>query len=153
MDAHLSSLVAKLRAAIASGPPLRLVVLFGSQATGKAAKGSDVDIGILPADRGLPIGDELAFASTLSAATGTEVDVVRLDGAPPLLAREIAQVGVCVFEASPGAFAAWRAAAISEWIDFDEMIAPHRARFLERLAGRGSPATSSRPMQPGGGRR
>jgi hypothetical protein len=87
----------------------------------------------------MSIGEELAFASALSAVTGTEVDLVRLDGAPPLLGREIARVGVCVFEAEAGAFAAWRAAAISEWIDFDEMIAPHRARFLERLASKGRP--------------
>ena len=133
------SLLAKLRAAVASGPRLHLAVLFGSQATGKASPGSDVDLGILPFDAGMSIGDELAFASALSAVTGTEVDLVRLDGTPPLLGREIARVGVCVLEAAPGAFAAWRAAAISEWIDFDEIIAPHRARFLERLAGTGRP--------------
>ena len=152
VNAHEPSLLEKLRAAVAGGPPLRLAVLFGSRATGKAAAGSDVDIGILPADERMPIGEELAFASALSAVTGTEVDLVRLDHAPPLLGCEIARAGVCVFEAVPGAFAAWRAAAMSEWIDFDEMIAPHRERFLRRLAGRASSAPPSGPSLPRGGR-
>lgn len=133
MDAATLSLIAKVRAAVASGPPARLVVLFGSRATGKAVAGSDIDIGIVPADAQMSIGEELGFASALSAVTGTEVDLVRLDHAAPLLGREVALSGVCLLEEHPGVFAAWRAAAMSEWIDFDEMIAPHRERFLQRL--------------------
>lgn len=98
--------------------------------------GSDVDLGILPIEPQLPIAEELAFATEVSAATGTEVDLVRLDHADPLLGREIARCGVCVFEAQPGAFVAWRAFAVSQWIEFDEIIAPHRERFLRRLASR-----------------
>lgn len=59
--------------------------MFGSQARGTAALGSDVDVGIVPTDRPLMVAEELAFASALSAVTGTEVDLVRLDprlGAP-----------------------------------------------------------------------
>lgn len=133
MDAATLSLIAKVRAAVASGPPARLVVLFGSRATGKAVAGSDIDIGIVPANAQMSIGEELAFASALSAVTGTEVDLVRLDHAAPLLGREVALSGVCLLEEHPGVFAAWRATAMSEWIDFDEMIAPHRERFLQRL--------------------
>jgi predicted nucleotidyltransferase len=36
----------RLRAALAGGPPLRLAVLFGSRATGRARAGSDFDVGI-----------------------------------------------------------------------------------------------------------
>jgi predicted nucleotidyltransferase len=83
VNADAPSLLEKLRAAVASGPPLRIAVLFGSQATGKALAGSDVDVGILPLDPAMSMGEELAFASALSAVTGTEVDLVRLDDAPP----------------------------------------------------------------------
>lgn len=144
------SLLAKLRGAVARGPAVRLAVLFGSQATGKAVTHSDVDVGFAPVDGQLPMAEELAFASALSAVTGTEVDLVRLDHAPPILGLEIARSGVCVYEAEPGAFAAWRAAAMSRWIDFDEMIAPHRERFLQRLARRAAPRSL---RSPAGGER
>ncbi len=71
----------RIRAVLAAGPQLRLAVLFGSQASGTGREGSDVDIGIVPVDSNLTLRDELLLASSLSAITGTEVDVVRLDGA------------------------------------------------------------------------
>ena len=125
----------RIRAVLAAGPQLRLAVLFGSQASGTGREGSDVDIGIVPVDSNLTLRDELLLASSLSAITGTEVDVVRLDGAASLLAAEVARVGACLFEETPGVFAAFRANAISQWIDFDDTIAPHRVRFLRRLSG------------------
>jgi predicted nucleotidyltransferase len=124
----------RLRAALADGPPLRLAVLFGSAATGRARAGSDVDVGIIPADPALALHDELALAAALSAAVSAEVDLVRLDADAPLLGAQVAREGVCLLEAEPGVFAAFRAEAISLWLDFEETIAPHRALFLRRLA-------------------
>jgi predicted nucleotidyltransferase len=123
---------------LAEGPPLRLAVLFGSQASGKGRPGSDFDIGIIPVSAALSLHEELLLGSELSSVTGTEVDVVRLDGAVPLLGAEVARSGICLFEAVPGTFAAFRANAISEWMAFEELIAPHRARFLQRLARGGA---------------
>ena len=145
MSLPQEELLSRLRDAIAKGPRLRLLVLFGSHATGRTRASSDVDIGIVPLEADMPFGEELALASTLSAATGTEVDIVRLDDVPPLLGREVARSGVCVFEVSPGVFAAWRAGAMSRWFDFDETIAPHRARFLQRLAAGARGAGGGRP--------
>lgn len=124
----------RLRAALSQGPPLRLAVLFGSWATGRARENSDFDVGIIPIDPHLSLREELALASVLSAAVSAEVDLVRLDGDVPLLGAEVARTGICLFESAPGAFAAYRAGAMSRWIDFDETIAPHRATFLARLA-------------------
>jgi predicted nucleotidyltransferase len=126
----------RLRAALAGGPPLRLAVLFGSQATGRARDGSDFDIAIWPIDPELPPHDELVLAAALSEAAGAEVDVVRLDVDAPQLGAEIARSGLCLFEEAPGAFAAFRADAIARWIDFEETIAPHRAVFLRKVAAR-----------------
>lgn len=127
--------VERVRAAVISGPPLRLAVLFGSRALGTARDDSDVDIGFIPADDAMPLHDELAEASRLSRVLDAEVDFVRLDQDNPLLGYEVAKHGVCLFEARRGEFAAFRATATSIWFDFDEMIAPHRARFLQRLRG------------------
>jgi len=128
------ALVDRLRLALEGGPALRLAVLFGSRARGSARARSDVDVGILPVDPQLRLTAELELAARLSGAVGVEVDVVRLDEASPLLGREIARDGVALFEDAPGAFAAYRADAMSRWIDFDEIVAPHRARFLRHLA-------------------
>ena len=116
--------------------PLRLAVLFGSRALGRARPESDFDIGILPVDPHLPLREELALASALSAAAGAEVDLVRLDVEDPLFGREVARSAVPLFEQGPGELAAYRARAMSAWIDFDESIAPYRERFLRRLAGK-----------------
>ncbi len=124
----------RLRAALAHGPPLRLAVLFGSQAAGRARAGSDFDVGIIPSDPQLSLRDELALAAALSATVSAEVDLVRLDDDAPLLGAEVARTGICLFEAAPGVFAAYRASAISLWLDFEGLVAPHRARFLRRLA-------------------
>jgi len=123
-----------LRVPIRIGPPLRLAVLFGSRATGSATPGSDVDVGILPRDASRPLHEELALAAAISQAAGAEADLVRLDRDDPLLGREVAQTGLCVYESEPGAFAAYRATAMSCWIDFNETFAPHQARFLRSLA-------------------
>lgn len=80
--------------------------------------------------------DELALASELSGVVGAEVDLVRLDRDDPVLGREVASQGVCLFEEAPGLFTAYRARALSTWLDFDETMAPHRDRFLKRLASR-----------------
>ncbi|MEO8181370.1 MAG: nucleotidyltransferase domain-containing protein [Deltaproteobacteria bacterium] len=127
---------ARLKAALASSPDLLLAVLFGSRASGKARETSDFDVGILPRDAGLTLRQELELAAALSAVVGQEVDLVRLDGDDPLLGREIAWTGLCLFESEPGSFAAYRARATSVWLDFEETIAPHRAGFLRKLASK-----------------
>jgi predicted nucleotidyltransferase len=125
----------RLRSALAGNALVRLAVLFGSRASGTARPSSDFDVGILPHDPSFALRDELALSSVLSGAVGGEVDLVRLDRDDPLLGREVSLSCICLYEAEPGAFAAYRAAAASRWIEFDETIAPHRQRLLRRLAG------------------
>lgn len=135
MDQSTAAALAPLRAALAAREDVQLAVLFGSRATGKSRSGSDFDVGILPVGT-LTLRAELELAAALSAAVKREVDVVRLDADDPLLGREVAQTGVCLLESTPGQFAAFRATAMSVWGDFEETIAPHRSRFLRRLASR-----------------
>jgi len=126
-------MIAQVSAACAAAFPLELAVLFGSFASGRARSGSDVDIGILPSND-VALSAELALASSISAITHTEVDIVRLDRDDPLLGREVARHGIPLYERMPGAFAAYRARAMSTWIDWNEIITPYRERFLRRLA-------------------
>jgi len=126
-------LLLRIRSCLAAGPAVRLAVLFGSRATGRARADSDFDIGVVPV-HDLTLAEELSMASALSGATGVEVDLVRLDGDDPLLGNEVARNGVCLFEAEPGVFAAYRAMAVSRWIEWDELVAPYREAFLRRAA-------------------
>jgi predicted nucleotidyltransferase len=130
----IEGVLLRLREALRDSASLQLAVLFGSRATGRSRGDSDYDIGVVPNDARWSLADELSLAAALSAATDAEVDLVRLDEQEPLLGREVASHGICLFEAAPGVFSAYRATAMSRWIDFDEMVAPHRARFLKRLA-------------------
>jgi uncharacterized protein len=130
------TLLEGLRAKLAQSGRVRLAVLFGSRAAGTARASSDFDIGILPREPEPSLHEELALASELSGVVGAEVDLVRLDRDDPVLGREVARLGVCLFEEAPGLFSSYRARALSTWLDFDETIAPHRERFLKRLASR-----------------
>lgn len=111
--AHLT--LDRLRAAareVAEAHGLDLVVLFGSAAREGLAEARDVDLGIRgegarAADWGMPA----AYVPLLRRLDTDAVDVVDLGSASPLLLAHVARDGVPLFEATPGAFAAFRADA------------------------------------------
>lgn len=83
--------------AFASG--IKLVILFGSQATKKAGKNSDTDVAVLSdhpltLEEKTEIGIEVAGMFNISEDT---VDVVDIWHAPPLLQHEIASNGKLIF--------------------------------------------------------
>ena len=81
------SLDATLRAAIAVHrflshyPDLKLAMLFGSQASGQASPGSDIDLGLL-FDMPLSASDKLEIIEAIGAEFGRPVDIVDLFYAP-----------------------------------------------------------------------
>jgi len=77
--------------------------LFGSRASGRTHRQSDVDLAVLldrnahptPRDR---FEERLLLITRLSEASpGSEIDLVVLNDAPPLLARRIVTGGRCLF--------------------------------------------------------
>jgi predicted nucleotidyltransferase len=95
---------------------LRLVVLFGSAATLREHRDSDLDVGVLVGGDGeLDLGQ---LRVLLERATGRIVDLVRLDSAPPLLRMEVARHGRLVLERDPQAWASFRAHAMIDWWDW-----------------------------------
>lgn len=58
-------------------PNLKLAMLFGSQATGQAAPGSDIDLGLL-FDKPLSGSDKLGMIEAIGAEFGRPVDIVDL---------------------------------------------------------------------------
>lgn len=80
--------LARLRQLVAALPGVRLVVLFGSTASGRRRAGSDVDLGVV-ADGSFGDADEAELARRLALAAGTEVDLVRLEAASTVLRWQV----------------------------------------------------------------
>ncbi len=74
---------------------LKLIILFGSQATGNAGKTSDTDIAVL-GDRPLTLDErselEEKYANRFSVSEEM-IDLVDLSIAPPILRYQVAQSG------------------------------------------------------------
>jgi predicted nucleotidyltransferase len=124
-----------LRAELARRGDVALAILFGSHAKGSARADSDVDLGVIPLIE-WSLGQELQIAAALSSVVGSEVDLVRIDVDDPLLGHELVETGRCVYEYTPGRYAAYRARAHITWLEFDEVAWPHRQAFLRRVAGK-----------------
>ena len=106
-------LLESLRSTCARFPTVRVAMLFGSRATGRAGPASDVDLGVLCADE-----DRYALACALTDALGLDVDLVDLSRASVPLREEILRDGVIVYEGEPGAGALWLSHTLVE-LEFD----------------------------------
>ncbi len=113
---------------------MRLVVLFGSAATGRAHAGSDLDIAILPREPAPSLADEARLANELERELGRPIDLVRIDHASGVLRWQVASTGRLICADPPWEWTRFRAAVASEHAD----IAPAYERctrlFLQRIA-------------------
>lgn len=121
--------VEALRNALRGRKDVRLALLFGSRARGRARPDSDADVAVLGKDL-----DLLALAADLSGAAGVEVHVVSLDDPGYPLLNAILRDGIILHEAERYADAAWRSRALMQ----AETDRPGWERmqnaFLKRLA-------------------
>jgi len=96
------------------GGDFLMVALFGSWATGRGGPHSDLDLAFLPRN-GM---DEVAVTSEVIRLTHwNDVDVVNLLHADALLAMQIAESGIVLFEADPSVFAEFRSLAFRRYVD------------------------------------
>ena len=113
-------------------PDLELLVLCGSQASGRATRRSDVDVAIScvgPADL------DAAYLALAPRIGSDRLDLVDLRRAGPLLAFQVARHGVLLFERRPGTFREFQSLASRRYCDTAKLRrAPQRAIqvFLER---------------------
>ena len=98
----------RLADALAGREDVRLAVVFGSRARGRAHAGSDVDLAVWA-----PGVDLLELGARLSSELGLEVDLVSLEDPDLPLLGEIVADGIVVHEGIPGGHGAWRARALS----------------------------------------
>jgi predicted nucleotidyltransferase len=109
-------------------PGLRLVVLFGSVATGQARPDSDADLALLGGDfwRALELG------ATLAGVLARQPHVIDLSTAPDMLQYEVAKTGIPLYEAEPWVWARFQARAMLSYFD----LRPLRSRCAEGVRRR-----------------
>ena len=89
---------------IARNHSLKLIVLFGSQATGHVHSHSDVDVAVLPSRR-LSWDERNELWAKLCELFQAEVDLSLLDHAQPLLMYQVAEHGQVLYESEQWAWA------------------------------------------------
>lgn len=119
------ALVATLQATLARRGDVRLAVLFGSQARGRARPDSDLDVAVLAEPR----LDLLQLGLDLEDAVGREVQVVDLERADHVLLGAILRDGQIVYQQRAGLGGTWLARAITAW----ELDHPGFERMREAL--------------------
>jgi predicted nucleotidyltransferase len=130
------ALIGRLRTALEGLAGIRLAVLFGSAASGRARADSDVDVAVL-VEHDLDAGAESRLTRTLSLATGRNVDLIGLQRASTLLKWQVASKGVPLVERTPGEFARFRAGAASEYLEFAPAFSYHGEIFRRKLIEQG----------------
>lgn len=115
-----------LREILSQVKGLRLALVFGSQAEGRSAGGSDVDLAVLAA-RPLSSTRKAEIIAAAGAATGRPIDLIDLARAGEPLLGEILRAGRPLLEPDPSA----RAELLRRHL-FDEAdFLPYRRRILE----------------------
>lgn len=112
-----------VRAVLESDPAVRLAYLFGSHARGTAGAGSDLDVAAILDPEGPPgpygfTEAESRLRSALEAVARREVDLVRLERAPPVLAFQVLKHGRCLVARSERERVAFEVRAMREFHDF-----------------------------------
>ena len=79
-------------AVLAKHPELRVAILFGSMATGRANRASDVDLAVA-AEHPLTAEAKMALMAELAEATGRPIDLVDLHHVGTLLLGQIVKGG------------------------------------------------------------
>ncbi|MEJ2582134.1 MAG: nucleotidyltransferase domain-containing protein [Acidobacteriota bacterium] len=140
MNANVD-LVGRITAVLSARPEILEAYLFGSRARGASQAHSDVDVAVF-IDRAKtepsPFGYRSELTATLMSALGSnEVDVVVLNGAPPLLYHRVLRDGTRLLSRDLRATTVREGRALSRHCDF----APHLAKIDAILADRSSGAS------------
>lgn len=129
MDIDTSSLPA-----VFDHHPVVCAYLFGSQATGATSPLSDVDIAVL-LEAGVPSPGavQVALISDLMLALGrSDIDVVILDAAPPLLKERVVSRGRVIYCRDEIARFRFEVAARREYLDTQALREAQDRALLER---------------------
>jgi uncharacterized protein len=125
--------------ALAADPRVRLVFFFGSAADpGRTLPVRDVDLAVLTTPA-LDLWARLDLGAAVAREAGGEIDLVPLNDAPVVLAREVADTGRCLYADPPELETAFVTRARMRYLDFkpylEEQWRISGERLEERLRG------------------
>jgi predicted nucleotidyltransferase len=124
-------LPAPLLADVTRLPGLRVLVLHGSRANGRAHVRSDWDFAYL-ADPGFDV--EGLRALLVEGLGDEQIDLADLSRAGALLRHRVASSGAVVHERTAGEFQAFQVDAAQVWCDLVPVLGPAYERVLGALA-------------------
>ena len=124
-----------LRSVLEQEPRVRFALLFGSFATGRAHRESDVDVAVSLSEDLQPL--ELgAIARRLEVAAGRPVQVVLVDEVGIPVAYRAFRDGVLLLCRDRQAFVERKARAVLDYLDFRPVEEQYVQGILERARGR-----------------
>ncbi|MBI3185421.1 MAG: nucleotidyltransferase domain-containing protein [Myxococcales bacterium] len=134
-----SSLRPRLALALKKRPEILDAYLFGSAARGVAQPHSDIDVAVfvdLAQRPDSPYGYEAELTSYLMGELKTNaIDVVVLNGAPPLLYYQVLRGGVRLVTRELGATTAREGEALSRYCDYVPQLRKIARVHAERIRG------------------
>jgi predicted nucleotidyltransferase len=120
---------------LARDPRVRLVYAFGSAVDPGANRVRDIDVGVWT-EPALSGRDLLGLGAALVEAAGGPFDLVSLNRAPVVLAREVAESGVCLYAHPPEMEAEFVTRARARYWDFKPFLELQWRHAGERLEER-----------------
>lgn len=107
---------------------LDMIVLFGSQATGKTHPKSDIDMAVI-SKKSFEKSKIMDDFSKLFKRE--DVEVVNLSNASPTLMRAVVVDGRLLYERESGMFFQWKLYAIWVWMDTEWLRSLSRKKMIE----------------------
>ena len=140
MIADVSSTTRAVVGCLSGRREIQAAYVFGSVATGRTRPDSDVDVAVLVDQRVKP-AQMLKYRLKLMADLGSalrrsDVDVVVLNEAPPLLAHRVLSQGRRVFERSASARVRFQVKTAARYFDLIPMFETH-IRYLKKNVRKG----------------
>lgn len=115
---------------------LLIVVLFGSQASGKTHLGSDVDLGFI-SEKSVSPADIAKMTFEFTEKLGVKnLELIDLAGAPPLLLKQVVQKSVLLYERETALFAKFRIYAIKLFMEAKKLLDLRETalnKFLQKI--------------------
>ncbi len=106
---EITTTISKKLEILADTYALDLIVLFGSQATGKTHAQSDVDVAIYRSNNPCLLEDLWRIGEEMKPIfQNPDIEVIDIATAPPILLRDVFDVGVCLYEKRLGTFSLQR---------------------------------------------
>ena len=108
---------------------VKLMLLFGSQISGKMDEESDVDIAILP-EKTLSFSEETKLATDLANISGN-LDITNMRKSSPLLLKEIIENCEVLYEKSKNEFERLEVYALQRYAEAKPIFELHKERVKE----------------------